>query len=65
MILMGHPDPDQCGDMALQLLGSDLTEISALDLGCGTGLVGLALKQRGVAEVVGIDASAGMIEIAK
>jgi predicted TPR repeat methyltransferase len=39
--------------------------MSALDMGCGTGMVGAALKVRGVAEVIGIDASAGMIEIAK
>jgi predicted TPR repeat methyltransferase len=39
--------------------------MSALDLGCGTGMVGAALKVRGVAEIIGIDASAGMIEVAK
>ena len=39
--------------------------MSAIDFGCGTGLVGAALKVRGVAEVIGIDASAGMIEQAK
>ena len=51
--------------MALSLLGQDLTQMSAIDFGCGTGLVGAALKVRGVAEVIGIDASAGMIEQAK
>ena len=65
MVTMGHPDPEQCGEMALSLFGADISQISALDLGCGTGMVGAALKVRGVAEVVGIDASAGMIEIAK
>ena len=65
MITMGHPDPDQVGEMALSLLGNDLTQMSAMDFGCGTGLVGAALKVRGVSEVVGIDASAGMIEQAK
>jgi predicted TPR repeat methyltransferase len=34
-------------------------------MGCGTGLVGLYLKERGFAHVVGVDASAGMIEKAK
>ena len=62
MITMGHPDPEQCGEMALSLLGQDLTQMSAIDFGCGTGLVGAALKVRGVSEVIGIDASAGMIE---
>jgi predicted TPR repeat methyltransferase len=65
MVTMGHPDPEQCGEMALSLLGSDLSQMSALDMGCGTGMVGAALKVRGVAEIIGIDASAGMIEIAK
>jgi len=51
--------------MALALLGSDLSQMSALDMGCGTGLVGAALKVRGVSEIVGIDASAGMIDQAK
>ena len=65
MVTMGHPDPEQCGEMALSLLGQDLTQMSALDMGCGTGMVGASLKARGVAEIIGIDASAGMIEIAK
>ncbi len=65
MVTMGHPDPEQCGDMALSLLGDDLTLMSALDMGCGTGMVGASLKKRGVAEIIGIDASAGMIEVAK
>ena len=34
-------------------------------MGCGTGMVGASLKNRGVMEIVGIDASAGMIEVAK
>jgi len=65
MVTMGHPDPEQCGDMALALLGNDLSQTSALDMGCGTGMVGASLKIRGVSEIIGIDASAGMIEVAK
>ncbi len=34
-------------------------------MGCGTGMVGASLKSRGVMEIIGIDASAGMIEVAK
>jgi predicted TPR repeat methyltransferase len=34
-------------------------------MGCGTGLVGQYLKERGFFHVVGVDASAGMIEKAK
>ena len=34
-------------------------------MGCGTGLVGQYLKERGFTKVVGVDASAGMLEKAK
>ncbi len=61
MCTMGHPDPEQCGDMALELL-KDLSDKSALDLGCGTGMVGAALKKRGIHELLGIDASEGMLK---
>jgi predicted TPR repeat methyltransferase len=61
MMLMGHPDPDQCGDMAVRLMGENIKHAVALDMGCGTGLVGKALKERGCSSVVGIDASEGML----
>ena len=64
MITMGHPDPEQCGELAIALLG-DLSDKSALDMGCGTGMVGDSLKKRGVHELIGIDASKGMIEHAE
>lgn len=59
---MGHPDPEQCGEMALKWLGNDLSKFTAIDFGCGTGLVGQSLKRRGVGSLVGIDASKGMID---
>ena len=34
-------------------------------MGCGTGMVGESLKKRGCSSIVGIDASQGMIEVAK
>ena len=43
MTTMGHPDPAQCGNAAVELLagaGLDVTEAVALDMGCGTGMVG-------------------------
>ena len=40
MIAMGHPDPEECGNMTVQLIGENLTKCHALDLGCGTGMVG-------------------------
>ena len=33
-----------------------------LDMGCGTGLVGQYLKERGFKKVVGVDASKGMLD---
>lgn len=36
-----------------------------MDMGCGTGLVGQYLKERGFKAIVGIDASAGMIQKAQ
>ena len=34
-------------------------------MGCGTGLVGVYLKEKGFTNVVGVDASSGMLEKAK
>ncbi len=39
MITMGHPDPDVIKEVAVRLLGN-LDDKSALDMGCGTGMVG-------------------------
>jgi predicted TPR repeat methyltransferase len=33
-------------------------------MGCGTGLVGAELKVRGFTNIMGIDASKGMLEVA-
>ena len=43
----------------------DVRGQSILDIGCGTGLYTRRLKQRGAARVLGLDASAGMIEYAR
>jgi toxoflavin synthase len=43
----------------------DVRGQSVLDIGCGTGLYTRRLKQRGAATVLGLDASAGMIEYAR
>lgn len=45
-------------DVYLQAGG---TSELVLDVGCGTGLVGVALRQRGVTEVHGLDLSAEML----
>ena len=65
MTSMGHPDPEQCGEVAMKLYNQDLSERTCLDMGCGTGMVGESLKKRGIASITGIDASKNMLEIAK
>src|SRR5919108_2026043 len=47
-----------------ELLG-DVSGRRALDLGCGAGQLGFYLAEAGAAEVVGIDASERMLEVAR
>ena len=63
MLTMGHPDPEVIAEVAKYLLW-DLSNKSALDMGCGTGMVGQSLKNRNCHEILGIDASQGMLDIA-
>lgn len=61
----GYPDPEKCADYVdlytqTQDLGKGDVEI--LDLGCGTGLVGKHLADRGFSNVTGIDVSEKMLE---
>src|SRR5262249_24858427 len=46
-------------------LGGDLAGKSVLDLACGEGFHTRLLKQKGGARVVGVDISAGMIDLAR
>src|SRR6516165_4039011 len=46
-------------------LVGDLAGKSVLDLACGEGFQTRLLKQKGAARVVGVDISAGMIELAR
>ena len=46
-----------------QLLG-DVSGLRVLDLACGDGIYSRRLKEAGAAEVVGVDISQGMIDIA-
>lgn len=65
---MGHPDPDQCGNAAIDLMkeaGIEIANAKCLDMGCGTGLVGVELKKRGFPDITGLDASEGMLASAK
>jgi len=54
-------------DIAAQALSDEIEqgEISIIDYGCGTGLVGQSLNQQGFVTIDGIDISAGMLEQAR
>lgn len=61
----GYHDPLKCAELCKDLFGDSAATAHVFDMGCGTGLVGQYLKERGFNHVVGVDASAGMIEKAK
>jgi len=46
------------------LLG-DLSGMSVVDIACGEGFYSRMIRQRGAAEVIGVDLSVGMIELAR
>ena len=50
--------------IAAETLASELSDrnIEIMDYGCGTGLVGVALKQAGFSNIDGVDISAGMLQ---
>ncbi len=59
----GYHDPKHCADLVKEFVpNSDTVEI--FDMGCGTGLVGLHLKEYGYTKIVGCDASQGMLDVA-
>jgi len=55
----GYVAPELAADTVVRVAGTDGT---VLDAGCGTGLVGAALAERGVAVIDGVDVSPGMLE---
>jgi predicted TPR repeat methyltransferase len=61
----GWHDPLKCAELAKTCVGDAVEAAHVLDMGCGTGLVGQYLVERGFKTIVGIDASAGMIEKAR
>ena len=57
--------PEIFGQQLLQwLLGKGITPANALDLACGTGILGQILAEQGI-RTMGMDLSPGMIEIAR
>jgi predicted TPR repeat methyltransferase len=62
----GWHDPLKCAELAKDVIGEELSSTAhVIDFGCGTGLVGKYLQERGFRNIDGIDGSAGMIEKAK
>lgn len=60
----GYDAPARAAALALDALGSD-TSAHVLDAGCGTGLVGAAMRDQGFGgHVAGIDLSAASIDVA-
>ena len=59
----GYHDPLHCAKLVQEFVpNSDSVEV--FDMGCGTGLVGLHLKEFGYKKIVGCDASQGMLDVA-
>ena len=61
----GWHDPLKCAELAKQCSGESAENSSVLDMGCGTGLVGQYLRERGFKTIVGVDASRGMLDKAQ
>jgi predicted TPR repeat methyltransferase len=64
-LMVGYHDPLKCAELAKEVFGDQAEEKQIFDMGCGTGLVGQYLKERGFKQIVGVDASKGMLEKAK
>lgn len=58
---VGFHDPLRCAELAKFYLENSTETSEILDMGCGTGLVGKYLSDKGFKKIVGIDASAGML----
>ncbi|OAA80315.1 Methyltransferase domain-containing protein [Akanthomyces lecanii RCEF 1005] len=70
---MAEKDQDYVGPLlttsyalkVLQPLGVKIEDVTILDAGCGTGLVGLHLAKVGAKKIDGVDLSPGMLEVAR
>ncbi|WP_328302684.1 class I SAM-dependent DNA methyltransferase [Actinomycetospora sp. NBC_00405] len=58
----GYVAPELAAETLVRVAG---TGVTVLDAGCGTGLVGAALAQRGIDVIDGVDVSPGMLERAR
>ena len=64
-LTVGYYDPLKCAELAKEIFGDAAAGKEIFDMGCGTGLVGQYLKERGFTKVVSVDASKGMLDKAK
>ena len=55
----GYTSPQRAVQLLLEAMGSH--ELAVLDAGCGTGLVGVLLKEAELSSLTGIDYSPGML----
>ena len=65
---LGYPDPvkvaEKCAKYA-QKRGLNKDKVRILDIGCGTGLIGKYLAQKGFKHIVGLDVSTMMLAKAR
>ncbi len=55
----GYTSPQKAVHLLLEAMASN--DLAVLDAGCGTGLVGVLLKEAGISSLSGIDYSPGML----
>jgi predicted TPR repeat methyltransferase len=61
----GYTAPDHAAELTLAALGDATSAAHVLDAGCGTGLVGAALRRAGFGgRLTGVDVSAASIDVA-
>ncbi len=56
---MGYLAPKRCAEALAHFAGDKSAPV--LDIGCGTGLSGIALRQAGFTNIIGTDLSTGML----
>jgi predicted TPR repeat methyltransferase len=68
MNAVGYPDPEFLATFAQKIAQAkniNLKEAETADFGCGTGLVGEAMKKHGFDKITGIDCSQAMLQISQ